>query len=111
MKALKGAKVYANHAKKSKIDVDDLRLAIKAILNNSFIVTPPREVLVSEALKFNAQPIPPLPPHPQVTLPEPRFCLGIHDQADSNPGELVDDSDSSQLSDDSSSDYSDNEDD
>ena len=75
MKALKGAKVYSNHAKKSKIDIDDLRMAIKAILTNSFIPTPPREVLVNEALRFNSQPIMPIPAYPEVLLPEPRFCL------------------------------------
>jgi hypothetical protein len=74
-KVLKNAKVYSTHAKKSKIDIEDVTLSIKTILSQSFVSPPPREVLVNDALRYNSRPIPPIPALAEVILPEKKYCL------------------------------------
>lgn len=41
---LDDAKVYANHAKKKIIDLDDVKLASQMTLEKAFTTPPPREV-------------------------------------------------------------------
>jgi transcription initiation factor TFIID subunit 9B len=41
---LKEAQIFAEHAGKTDIQVDDARLAIQSKINNSFTSPPPREV-------------------------------------------------------------------
>lgn len=41
---LDDAKVYANHAKKKMIDMEDVKLASQMTMEKSFTAPPPREV-------------------------------------------------------------------
>ncbi|XP_057812424.1 transcription initiation factor TFIID subunit 9-like [Salvia miltiorrhiza] len=76
--------VYADHAGKSIIDSDDVKLAIQSKVNFSFSQPPPREVLLELARSRNKVPLPksiaglgiPLPPE-QDTLINPNYQLAI----------------------------------
>lgn len=50
---LTDAQVYSEHADKSEIDCDDIKLAIQSKLNFSFSQPPPREVIISNLPLFN----------------------------------------------------------
>ncbi|KAJ8471181.1 hypothetical protein OPV22_025524 [Ensete ventricosum] len=82
---LSDAQVYADHASKTAIDPDDVRLAIQSKVNFSFSQPPPREVLLELARRRNKIPLPktiappgsiPLPPE-QDTLIIPNYQLLI----------------------------------
>ncbi|XP_042408210.1 transcription initiation factor TFIID subunit 9-like [Zingiber officinale] len=82
---LTDAQIYADHASKTSIDPDDVRLAIQAKVNFSFSQPPPREVLLELAKNKNKVPLPktiappgsiPLPPE-QDTLISPNYQLLI----------------------------------
>ncbi|XP_034115684.1 transcription initiation factor TFIID subunit 9 [Drosophila sulfurigaster albostrigata] len=72
---LDDAKVYANHARKKTIDLDDVRLATEMTLDKSFTGPPPRHVLAKMAELRNAMPLPPIKPHCGLRLPPDRYCL------------------------------------
>ncbi|XP_017091522.2 transcription initiation factor TFIID subunit 9 [Drosophila bipectinata] len=72
---LDDAKVYANHARKKTIDLDDVRLATEMTLDKSFTGPPPRHVLAKVAEIRNATPLPPIKPHCGLRLPPDRYCL------------------------------------
>ncbi|KAG0469907.1 hypothetical protein HPP92_015991 [Vanilla planifolia] len=80
---LSDAQVYAEHAGKTAIDPDDVRLAIQYKVNFSFSQPPPREVLLELARNRNKMPLPktiappgsiPLPPDKD-TLLSPNYQL------------------------------------
>ncbi|KAL1559176.1 Transcription initiation factor TFIID subunit 9 [Salvia divinorum] len=81
---LSDSQVYAEHAGKSIIDSDDVKLAIQSKVNFSFSQPPPREVLLELARSRNKVPLPksiaglgiPLPPE-QDTLINPNYQLAI----------------------------------
>ncbi|GAA0146221.1 hypothetical protein Leryth_022604 [Lithospermum erythrorhizon] len=76
--------VYSEHAGKTVIDSDDVKLAIQSKVNFSFSQPPPREVLLELARNRNKIPLPksaigpgiPLPPE-QDTLIFPNYQLAI----------------------------------
>ncbi|XP_030572060.1 transcription initiation factor TFIID subunit 9 [Drosophila novamexicana] len=72
---LDDAKVYANHARKKTIDLDDVRLATEMTLDKSFTGPPSRHVLAKMAELRNAMPLPPVKPHCGLRLPPDRYCL------------------------------------
>ncbi|KAH8420500.1 hypothetical protein KR009_010994 [Drosophila setifemur] len=72
---LDDAKVYANHARKKTIDLDDVRLATEMTLDKSFTGPPSRHVLAKVAELRNAMPLPPIKPHCGLRLPPDRYCL------------------------------------
>ncbi|XP_017085233.1 transcription initiation factor TFIID subunit 9 [Drosophila eugracilis] len=72
---LDDAKVYANHARKKTIDMDDVRLATEMTLDKSFTGPPPRHVLAKVADVRNGMPLPPIKPHCGLRLPPDRYCL------------------------------------
>ncbi|XP_016947977.1 transcription initiation factor TFIID subunit 9 [Drosophila biarmipes] len=72
---LDDAKVYANHARKKTIDMDDVRLATEMTLDKSFTGPPARHVLAKVADVRNAMPLPPIKPHCGLRLPPDRYCL------------------------------------
>ncbi|KAA8540242.1 hypothetical protein F0562_024195 [Nyssa sinensis] len=81
---LTDAQVYSEHAGKTAIDPDDVKLAIQSKVNFSFSQPPPREVLLELARNRNKIPLPksivgpgiPLPPE-QHTLISPNYQLAI----------------------------------
>ncbi|XP_011700316.1 PREDICTED: transcription initiation factor TFIID subunit 9-like isoform X2 [Wasmannia auropunctata] len=72
---LDDSKVYANHAKKKFIDLDDVRLAVKMQLERSFTNPPPRDVLLDVARTKNNVPLPFVKPNNGLRLPPDRYCL------------------------------------
>ncbi|XP_026321666.1 transcription initiation factor TFIID subunit 9 [Hyposmocoma kahamanoa] len=72
---LDDARVFANHAKKKTIDLDDVRLAVQMQLDKSFTSPPPREVLLQVARVKNVNPLPLIKPHCGLRLPPDRYCL------------------------------------
>ncbi|KAF2323624.1 hypothetical protein GH714_036367 [Hevea brasiliensis] len=81
---LTDAQVYSEHAGKSAIDCDDVKLAIQSKVNFSFSQPPHREVLLELARNRNKIPLPKtiagpgiaLPPE-QDTLISPNYQLAI----------------------------------
>ncbi|KAK4752277.1 hypothetical protein SAY87_021075 [Trapa incisa] len=81
---LTDAQVYSEHADKSTIDCDDVKLSIQSKVNFSFSQPPPREVLLELASSRNKIPLPksltgpgiPLPPEHD-TLINPNYQLAI----------------------------------
>ncbi|KAH8364923.1 hypothetical protein KR200_004326 [Drosophila serrata] len=72
---LDDAKVYANHARKKTIDLDDVRLATEMTLDKSFTGPLSRHVLAKVAELRNNMPLPPIKPHCGLRLPPDRYCL------------------------------------
>lgn len=69
------SRVYANHAKKKFIDLDDVRLAVKMQLERTFTNPPPRDVLLDVARTKNNIPLPFVKPNNGLRLPPDRYCL------------------------------------
>ncbi|CAA3022867.1 transcription initiation factor TFIID subunit 9-like [Olea europaea var. sylvestris] len=92
------ARVYSEHAGKSTIDSDDIKLAIQSKVNFSFSQPPPREVLLELARNRNKIPLPtsiagpgiPLPPE-QDTLISPNYQLAIPKKQSQSIEETEDD--------------------
>ncbi|EDW82086.1 uncharacterized protein Dwil_GK25325 [Drosophila willistoni] len=72
---LDDAKVYANHARKKTIDLEDVRLATEMTLDKSFTGPPSRHILAKVAEIRNAMPLPPIKPQCGLRLPPDRYCL------------------------------------
>ncbi|CAJ1940766.1 unnamed protein product [Sphenostylis stenocarpa] len=95
---LTDAQVYSEHAGKSTIDCDDVKLAIQSKVNFSFSQPPPREVLLELAQNRNKIPLPktiagpgiPLPPD-QDTLTSPNYQFGIRNKRPAEPLEETED--------------------
>ncbi|CAN8321868.1 unnamed protein product [Cochlearia groenlandica] len=84
VEVLTDAQVYSEHASKSTIDCDDVKLAIQSKANFTFSQPPSREVMLELALSRNKIPLPKsiqghgvlLPPE-QDTLLSPNYQLVI----------------------------------
>uniref|UniRef100_A0A1A9ZHV7 Transcription initiation factor TFIID subunit 9 n=1 Tax=Glossina pallidipes TaxID=7398 RepID=A0A1A9ZHV7_GLOPL len=72
---LDDAKVFANHARKKTIDLDDVKLATEVVLDKAFTCPPPRHILSKLAEVRNTMPLPPIKPHCGLRLPPDRYCL------------------------------------
>ncbi|KAE8749260.1 hypothetical protein FOCC_FOCC003967 [Frankliniella occidentalis] len=72
---LDDSRVYATHAKKKTIDLDDVKLAVNMQLDRSFTTPPPREILLEVARLKNSQPLPVVKPSCGIRLPPDRYCL------------------------------------
>ncbi|XP_050477355.1 transcription initiation factor TFIID subunit 9-like [Bombus huntii] len=72
---LDDSRIYANHAKKKFIDLDDVRLAVKMQLERTFTNPPPRDVLLDVARTKNNVPLPFVKSNSGLRLPPDRFCL------------------------------------
>ena len=72
---LDDSKIYANHAKKKFIDLDDVRLAVNMQLDRTFTNPPPRDVLLDVARSKNNIPLPFVKPANGLRLPPDRYCL------------------------------------
>ena len=74
---LDDSRIYANHAKKKFIDLDDVRLAVKMQLERTFTNPPPRDVLLDVARIKNNVPLPFVKPNNGLRLPPDRYCLNV----------------------------------
>ncbi|KAI4339062.1 hypothetical protein MLD38_024044 [Melastoma candidum] len=72
---LTDAQVYSEHAGKSSIDCDDVKLAIQSKVNLSFSQPPPREVLLELARNRNKIPLPKTLAGPGISLPPDQDTL------------------------------------
>lgn len=72
---LDDSRIYANHAKKKFIDLDDVRLAVKMQLERTFTNPPPRDVLLDVARAKNNIPLPFVKPNNGLRLPPDRYCM------------------------------------
>ncbi|XP_058821876.1 transcription initiation factor TFIID subunit 9 [Topomyia yanbarensis] len=72
---LDDAKVFANHARKKVIELDDVKLATQMILDKAFTSPPPRDVLLEIARNRNNTPLPLIKTHCGLRLPPDRYCL------------------------------------
>ncbi|XP_059487508.1 transcription initiation factor TFIID subunit 9 [Neocloeon triangulifer] len=69
------SRVYALHAKKKVIDLDDVKLAITMQTDKVNTAAPPRDVLMEIAKSRNSNPLPPVKLQNGLRLPPDRFCL------------------------------------
>lgn len=69
------ARVYANHAKKKLVDLEDIRLAVKMQLERQLTNPPPRDVLLEVAKAKNTNQLPTVKASHGLRLPPDRFCL------------------------------------
>nr|XP_018909561.1 PREDICTED: transcription initiation factor TFIID subunit 9 [Bemisia tabaci] len=72
---LDDARLYANHARKKALDVEDIKLAIQLKMDRMFTNPPPRDILLEIARVKNSSPLPVIKPHCGVRLPPDRYCL------------------------------------
>ncbi|KAI8083152.1 transcription initiation factor IID, 31kD subunit-domain-containing protein [Halteromyces radiatus] len=69
------ALVYAEHANKVDIDLEDIQLAIQGRVNHSFTTPPPKEFLLELAEEKNKTPLPLIPEKYGNRLPADKYCL------------------------------------
>ncbi|KAJ0082609.1 hypothetical protein Patl1_10793 [Pistacia atlantica] len=72
---LTDAQVYSEHAGKSYIDFDDIKLSIQSKVNFSFSQPPPREVLLQLSRTRNSIPLPKVIASPGIALPPEQDTL------------------------------------
>lgn len=72
---LQEAKVYAAHARRNAVELDDVRIAVQMHVDNNLTSPPPRDLLVEVAAKRNAIPLPIPRQCGGLSLPPERFCL------------------------------------
>ncbi|GLG99848.1 Transcription initiation factor TFIID subunit 9 [Gryllus bimaculatus] len=72
---LDDSRVFANHAKKKTIDLEDVRLAVEMTTDRIFTTPPPRDILLDVARSKNNTPLPFVKPHCGLRLPPDRYCL------------------------------------
>lgn len=70
---LTDSREFSEHAEKSAIDIDDIRLAIRSKCAFNFTQPPPRDVTMRLAAERNAIPLPPVDQRAGVALP-PNDC-------------------------------------
>ncbi|XP_045463635.1 transcription initiation factor TFIID subunit 9 [Harmonia axyridis] len=69
------ARMYANNTKKKFLDAEDVRLALQLTNESSFVIPPPREIILECAHVKNYTPLQPVKPHCGLRLPPDRYCL------------------------------------
>ncbi|KAF9576107.1 Transcription initiation factor TFIID subunit 9 [Mortierella alpina] len=69
------ALLYSEHAGRSEVGLDDVRLAIQGRVNHSFTAPPPKEFLLELAEEKNKVPLPLIPEKYGIRLPHERHCL------------------------------------
>jgi len=72
---LDDAKVYAAHAEKDAVDLDDVKLAIKLHEDNKLTTLPPRDLMIQVATAVNEKPLPIPRQEDGLRLPEDKYCL------------------------------------
>jgi len=74
-KVLEDAKVYSGHARKRAIDIDDVRLAVQVMTEQTVTSPPPRDVLLELAQAKNDIQLPLERSGAGLRLPPDRHCL------------------------------------
>ncbi|KAK3834510.1 MAG: transcription initiation factor TFIID subunit 9-like protein [Linnemannia gamsii] len=69
------ALLYSEHAGRTEVGLDDVRLAIQGRVNHSFTSPPPKEFLLELAEEKNRVPLPLIPEKYGIRLPHERHCL------------------------------------
>ncbi|KAF9145062.1 Transcription initiation factor TFIID subunit 9 [Mortierella sp. GBA39] len=69
------ALLYSEHAGRTDVGLDDVRLAIQGRVNHSFTSPPPKEFLLELAEEKNRVPLPLIPEKYGIRLPHERHCL------------------------------------
>ncbi|CAG8452171.1 7052_t:CDS:2 [Paraglomus brasilianum] len=72
---LQDALIYAEHAGRTDINVNDVKLAIKGRVNYSFTAPPRRDFIYELAKAQNGVPLPPVPERYGLRLPHEKYCL------------------------------------
>ncbi|KAL1926746.1 hypothetical protein VTP01DRAFT_5392 [Rhizomucor pusillus] len=72
---IQDALVYAEHANKNDLDIDDIQLAIHGRVHHSFTNPPPKELLLELAHEKNKVPLPLIPEKYGIRLPAEKHCL------------------------------------
>ncbi|CAG0914891.1 unnamed protein product [Notodromas monacha] len=71
---LEDARLYSHHARKKAVDAEDVKLALRMYLSNTFVCPPPKELLVELSKVRNATPLANMKPHCGPRLPPDRYC-------------------------------------
>ncbi|KAG0198981.1 Transcription initiation factor TFIID subunit 9 [Mortierella sp. GBA30] len=69
------ALLYSEHAGRTEVGLDDVKLAIQGRVNHSFTAPPPKEFLLELAEEKNKVPLPLIPEKYGIRLPHERHCL------------------------------------
>ncbi|KAG0301581.1 Transcription initiation factor TFIID subunit 9 [Dissophora globulifera] len=69
------ALLYSEHAGRTDVILDDVKLAIQGRVNHSFTSPPPKEFLLELAEEKNKVPLPLIPEKYGIRLPHERHCL------------------------------------
>ncbi|KAF9431491.1 Transcription initiation factor TFIID subunit 9 [Entomortierella beljakovae] len=69
------ALLYSEHAGRTEVGLDDVKLAIQGRVNHSFTSPPPKEFLLELAEEKNKVPLPLIPEKYGIRLPHERHCL------------------------------------
>ncbi|KAI8888204.1 TFIID-31kDa-domain-containing protein [Backusella circina FSU 941] len=69
------ALIYAEHAQKNDLELEDIQLAIQGRVNYSFTTPPPKEFLLELAQEKNKTPLPLIPEKYGIRLPSEKHCL------------------------------------
>lgn len=72
---LTDSRMFSEHADKSSIDLDDIKLAIRSRCNFTFTQPPPRDVTMRLVAERNVVPLPPVDQKAGIALPPAEFQL------------------------------------
>jgi len=72
---LEDAKIFSSHARKTAVDLDDVKLAVQMYTDHNLTNPPPRDLLFKVAAERNAIPLPVPKQTGGLRLPPDRFCL------------------------------------
>ncbi|KAI9143945.1 transcription initiation factor IID, 31kD subunit-domain-containing protein [Paraphysoderma sedebokerense] len=67
--------LYSDHAGRTEIDIEDVKLAIQSRVNYSFATPPPKDFLLEQAKEKNSIPLPLVGESLGLRLPPEQFCL------------------------------------
>jgi len=74
-KVLEDAKMYSSHARKRTVDLDDVKLAVQVMCEQTVTSPPTRDVLLELAQAKNNTQLPLVKPGAGLRLPPDRHCL------------------------------------
>ncbi|KAI9179486.1 Transcription initiation factor TFIID subunit 9 [Blastocladiella emersonii ATCC 22665] len=72
---LSEAMLFAEHAHRADLSVDDVKLAVQSKVNHAFTAPPPKDFLLELSREKNAMPLPLIPERPGIRLPPKQYTL------------------------------------